>query len=392
MIRKEKMPLAIGIAFVAFTTQFGGGFASGAQIYQYFINFGIWTLAMPFMAQGLLALFFWYGLRFAYANKTYDYRTFSDRFYGRYKNLFSNLYEAIYLLMICLAPAVAFATGGSTLNMLTGIPYIVCTLIIGIAIFIIAMYGTDVVRKAASTLSVFIIGALVIVLVPNIIAQWDKIVAAIANLQQGIMPAASAQDGSFLGALWRAVIYFVFQLASVGLMYQHVKPVTNEKQIDKSMVYMFIVNASCMMLAVLGLLAVAYEPAIQTASVPMLLLVQTGVGATFLTPLISLLIILGAVSTGVNMIAGLVARIVDAVERRDRDGNRSAANRMKRNTVTSLVVTSATFGIAQFGLIPLIAKGYAYLGYATLLVVGIPFIIHFIYNGMKPAQVAAVED
>ena len=36
MINKDKMPLAVGIAFVAFTTQFGGGFASGAQLYQYF--------------------------------------------------------------------------------------------------------------------------------------------------------------------------------------------------------------------------------------------------------------------------------------------------------------------------------------------------------------------
>ena len=37
LVDKSKMPLAMGIAFVAFTTQFGGGFASGAQIYQYFI-------------------------------------------------------------------------------------------------------------------------------------------------------------------------------------------------------------------------------------------------------------------------------------------------------------------------------------------------------------------
>ena len=32
LVDKSKMPLAMGIAFVAFTTQFGGGFASGAQI------------------------------------------------------------------------------------------------------------------------------------------------------------------------------------------------------------------------------------------------------------------------------------------------------------------------------------------------------------------------
>ena len=30
LVDKSKMPLAMGIAFVAFTTQFGGGFASGA--------------------------------------------------------------------------------------------------------------------------------------------------------------------------------------------------------------------------------------------------------------------------------------------------------------------------------------------------------------------------
>ena len=34
LVDKNKMPLVMGMAFVAFTTQFGGGFASGAQIYQ----------------------------------------------------------------------------------------------------------------------------------------------------------------------------------------------------------------------------------------------------------------------------------------------------------------------------------------------------------------------
>ena len=69
---QSKMPLAMGLAFVAFTTQFGGGFASGAQIYQYFINYGIWCLILPAVTQGLYALFFWYGMRYAYKHKTYD--------------------------------------------------------------------------------------------------------------------------------------------------------------------------------------------------------------------------------------------------------------------------------------------------------------------------------
>ena len=93
---QSKMPLAMGLAFVAFTTQFGGGFASGAQIYQYFINYGIWCLILPAVTQGLYALFFWYGMRYAYKHKTYDYRSFSDSLYGKTKPVMSNLYEICY--------------------------------------------------------------------------------------------------------------------------------------------------------------------------------------------------------------------------------------------------------------------------------------------------------
>ena len=61
----------------------------------------------------------------------------------------SNLYEICYLIMIGTASAAAFATGGSTLQTLFGIPYWVCTLIIAAFIFFIALYGTNVVRKCA---------------------------------------------------------------------------------------------------------------------------------------------------------------------------------------------------------------------------------------------------
>lgn len=144
---QSKMPLAMGLAFVAFTTQFGGGFASGAQIYQYFINYGIWCLILPAVTQGLYALFFWYGMRYAYKHKTYDYRSFSDSLYGKTKPVMSNLYEICYLIMIGTASAAAFATGGSTLQTLFGIPYWLCTLIIAAFIFVIALFRNQCRKK-----------------------------------------------------------------------------------------------------------------------------------------------------------------------------------------------------------------------------------------------------
>ena len=307
---QSKMPLAMGLAFVAFTTQFGGGFASGAQIYQYFINYGIWCLILPAVTQGLYALFFWYGMRYAYKHKTYDYRSFSDSLYGKTKPVMSNLYEICYLIMIGTASAAAFATGGSTLQTLFGIPYWLCTLIIAAFIFVIALFGTNVVRKCASTLSVLIIIGLVLVLVPNIIAQWGDITASIHTMSSGEMTVLSSESGAFGPALYSAVLYFFFQLASVSVMYQHMEDVTDEKQINKAAIWMFVCNFCAMELSILGLLAIAYVSELASASVPMLVLVQNGVGAGILTPIISLLIILGAISTAVNMISGIVTRCV----------------------------------------------------------------------------------
>lgn len=377
LVDKSRMPLAVGVAFVAFTTQFGGGFASGAQIYQYFINYGAWTLILPFFTQFLYALFFWYGMRYAYKNKVYDYRSFSDKFYGSYKIVFSNLFEITYLIMIATASAAAFATGGSTLETLFGIPYWLCTLVVGAFIFVISLYGTNVVRKAASTLSVLIIVGLIIVLVPNIIAQWGDISSAIATMQAGQMAVNSSETGAFLPALQSAFLYFLFQLSSVSVMYQHMEPLTSEKQVNKAGIYIFITNIVAMMLAVVGLLAISFSADLATASVPMLLLVQEGVGSMVFTPIISILIILGAISTGVNMVSGIVTRCVNAVESKIKNKKQIEAGHMKRNILFSFIFTACAFSIAQFGLMAVVKQGYAYLGYAAFISVFIPFVIHF---------------
>ncbi len=377
LVDKNKMPLAMGLAFVAFTTQFGGGFASGAQIYQYFINFGIWCLILPALTQGLYALFFWYGMRYAYKHKTYDYRSFSDSLYGKTKPVMSNLYEICYLIMIGTASAAAFATGGSTLASLFDIPYWLCTVIVAAFIFLVALYGTGVVRKCASTLSVLIIIGLVLVLVPNIIAQWDSISASISRMSAGEMTVLSSQSGAFGPALWSAVLYFFFQLASVSVMYQHMESVTDVKQINRAAIGMFLCNFLAMELSIVGLLAVAYVAELATASVPMLILVQNGVGAGILTPIISLLIILGAISTAVNMISGIVTRCVNALER-GKSEKEKALGHFARNAVFTLSFTFLAFAIAQFGLMAVVSKGYAYLGYAAMITLFVPFVVHVI--------------
>ena len=377
MIDKNKMPVAIGVAFVWFTTQFGGGFASGAQLIQYFVSFGIWTLITPILAQAIGAVFQWYALRYAKKHDTYDYKSFNDSFYGKFAPVFSNLYEIVYIMLLCLAPAVAFATGGSTMQELTGLPYMVCTVIIGAFIFLITMYGTDLVRKAASTLSVIIIVGLLVVYIPNIIAQWGNITSNISSMAAEAAPAGPA--------MWSCFIYSAFQLASIGLLVQHAQSFKSEKEAKTSMIYGFIVNAGIIFLSTLGMIAIVDNPALSTANVPILILIRDGVGSSFMTPIISILIILGSISTAVNMIAGVVQRVTNSFEKPE---VREKANGKptKMTIFTALGFTILAFGIAQFGLLPLVKKGYGYLGYVTIAVVIIPYVIRMVMEAMGKAK------
>ena len=74
------------------------------------------------------------------------------------------------------------------------------------------------------------------------------------------MPTISKANGTFGSALWMEVLYFFFQLASVSVMYQHMEPVTDVKQINRAA----IGNFAAMELSIIGLLAIAYAADLAT--------------------------------------------------------------------------------------------------------------------------------
>ena len=370
--------MILGIAFVWFTTHFGGGFASGAQIYTYYVKYGIWCLMMPVLAMLYNAVFFAYCLRFARKHEVYDYRSYNNAFYGRFAPIFSNLFEVLYLCVMCVAPAVAFATGGATLSTLTGLPYLLCTLLIGAFIFIVAIFGTDLVRKVASVLSVCIIAGLLVVYIPNIIAGSGAIAQTVHTM--------TAQPAPFGKALYAAFLYGTFQLANVAVFVQHAKSFEKPNDAVKSMGIGWIINALLMVMVVLGLLSVCSNPDIVNQSVPTLFMVQNGVGNNVLTPLISILIILGAVSTAVNMVAAMVKRICSGLEK-SRPQQTQGRKITSRQIAVALICCIVDFGIAQFGLLTLIQKAYSALAYLAIPVILIPYIVHMIATRFDTKQV-----
>lgn len=365
----------LGVAFVWFTTHFGGGFASGAQIYSYFVRYGAWCIVMPVLAMLYNGIFFAYSLRFARKHQVYDYRSYNNAFYGKFAPLFSNLFELLYLCVMCVAPAVAFATGGATLSQLTGLPYLLCTFLIGVFIFVVAIFGTDLVRRVASILSICIIAGLLVVYLPNIVLNAGKISDAVQSMGEQQLPLGPA--------LYSAFLYGTFQLSNIAVFVQHAKSFEKPGDAVKSMGVGAVVNALMMVMVVLGLMTIYNNPEAASQSVPTLFMVENGVGASFMTPLISLLIILGAVSTAVNMVAAMVKRVCGKDEETLAKTSPKAAvlgrfRITKKEIVAALICCLVDFGIAQFGLLNLIQKAYSGIAYLAIPVILIPYLVHMV--------------
>lgn len=373
VMKKSKITVSaiMSVAFIWFTTHFGGGFASGAQLYSYFGKYGGWCLILPVLAMAYDALFFGYALYFARKHQVYDYRSYNNVFYGRFAPVFSNLFEIIYLVTMCLAPAVAFATGGATLRAVTGMSYPVCTVIIGVFIFIVAIFGSKLVRRVASVLSIVIIAGLLIVYLPNIFVGADRISASLSSMSQSGI--------SFGSAFYSAFLYGTFQLINIAVFVQHAETFSEPKEAKTSMGIGFVVNSLMMVMVALGLLTICNDPEIAQQSVPTIFMVQKGVGASFMLPLVSVLIILGAVSTAVNMVAAMVRRVsVRLMTEEERGQEEKTGKPVMKTILIALVCCLIDFGIAQFGLLTLVQKAYSFLAYLEIPVILIPYIIHMI--------------
>lgn len=382
-MNKKILGPAFAMAFVWFTTHFGGGFASGAQIVQYFVKYGWIGMLVPIASQGFQAYIFYRIWKFAVERRAFNYRKWSLEFYKPASQVGSFLFEVVYQLLLVTATAVAFATGGATIEALFKSSYLLNTVIIAGIIWLLTIFGASTVRKAATTIAIAIFIAIFAVYIPNIVVNWGHLVQNISNLQTGVFPS----DGNFWSAMWSGLTYAALQTSCVGAYIAHTDILEDVGMAKKAAFIGFLVNATILTMATVGLMAFYHIPAASDPNVPAIFLekvpavfiVQNGVGEAFMTPMISLMIILGVVSTGVSLIYGTVNRITSFLSRNESDEVAAKKDRF-RSTVISLAFVILTWSVAQFGLIPLVAQGYKYIGYITLLIIILPVLVRVFYD------------
>jgi uncharacterized membrane protein YkvI len=380
----EKSKWAVwSVAFVWFTTHFGGGFASGRQLVDFYVNFGWYSVFMPVVSAAIIALVLYCAWSFAVKEKVYDYRTWSTAYYrplGKLEPLFSLAIEVMYLIILFVATGVAFSTGSTLLvQLVPSLSYIPCTVGLAVFIFALTIWGAETVRKAATFMAILIIGGMLVIYSSNLVVNFSQFIAVLSTAPVP-NPTASGAEGGFLPALWQAVKYAGLQCALIGAYTAVADALHDQSDVKKTTTIGFIVNAGMLVLASTGILAhypltgellgTVEVPTILRMATPITYITQHGGGGDVGVALVSMIILLAVVSTGVGLIYGGARRI--STWWMKRTGETSSR---KTDVLSSAIYVVLSWCAATFGLIRLISVGYTWVGILSTPLVVIPVLL-----------------
>lgn len=394
---------------IAFSSQCGGGFASGSTPWSYFFrNTGFYgmlpvvaqpyfCLFMPFVVAGINCFMIYFFMKFAMDFRVFDYSNFLRKYGSRFcRGIFAKPMQVVYelnfnwLLIVCMA--LAYSTSGSALSELTGIPYLVTTLIVGAIMFLLCMKGASLVRKNAVFMSGVIFVALVLVHVPNILFNLSsgKLGAEMAvmkgEMEAGIASGAGSVASYLLIAVVWAYIFSGQNLAGFGAYVNHAQLFQDKRTLRWAVVLSVIANWAFLAMNVVNLAAnysAVYDGWAEGKAVYTILVVQEGTGSkgvkTLMLTLLTIAIFFATISTAINYAQGFNDRVLNWYQDRIKEEPAvSEAKRNKRGALLTFLYICLTWGVSQAGLTSLVSKGLTLASYITLFTLIIPTIFNVV--------------
>jgi uncharacterized membrane protein YkvI len=355
------------VAFVWFTTHFGGGFASGRQIVEFFAQFGWYAVFTPIISVAIISAVLYFAWSFAVKHKTYDYLTWSSGYFkplGKALTFFFEIViEVMYIIILLLATGIALATGGTLVSeILPNVSYSACTVALAVLIFVLTIWGAETVRRAAASMAILIIAGMLVIYLTSLYNNFPKLAAAVSA-----MP-SPADKGGFGEALWQSVKYAGLQCAVVGAYIAVADALKTQDDVKKTTLVGFVLNAGMLMLAMTGVFA--FYPEINAERMPIIYVTLHGGGGEPVLLVVSLIILLAVVSTGVGMVYGGARRVSNWWKKKTGTGESRAVD-----VIAPAVYILVAWCLSTFGLIGLIAQGYGWVGILSTPLVVIPILL-----------------
>lgn len=356
------------VACVLFSSHAGGGFATGNQATQYYVQYGWLAPFSAILAMALLA-----------ATIRECIVMYNSRGLKNHKELFETLYhpfdklewvfEIYFNIMVICAVGAVIAGSASLISKLGIASYGVAVLAVGIVLLVLTIFGASVVSRASTVMSVCILAACAVIFVMGIRAKTPEISAVFANRE-----VTAAGIGT---AVFKAFTYAGFQSVVIPTMIRCGSPLKNGKNASRAMTIAFIMNAAALALSCVMLLGwYADFTAAGETTLPSLYICNR-LGVSYLTVFYNISLLLCFISTGITTVYGFVSRFEDVKI------VSGIKNPIARRAAISCFSMAISMGVSLVGLDKIIKYGYGYCGYVGIAIIIVPFLTVGVYKNRK---------
>lgn len=358
---------AFAVASVLFSSHAGGGFATGNQATQYYVQYGFAAPFMAILAMGLLTLTIRECIIMYNSRGLSSYKELFQTLYHPYDKM-SVLFDIYFYIMVLCAVGAVIAGAASLLNKTYGIPYAYSVLTVGAILLTLTIFGAAMVARASTVMSIGILSTCAVLFILGISAKMPEI-SNIFAVREG-----SANIGK---GILKAFTYAGFQSVVIPTMISCGKSLKNPKEVSRSMMIAFIINSVALVLSVVMLLG-WYSEFTQAgeATLPSLFITKQ-LGKTYVFWAYNICLFLCFISTGVTTIYGFV-------EKFEKLKMLSGINKViMRRIIVSFFIMFLSMGISMVGLDKIIKYGYGYMGYLGIAIIIVPFLTIGAYKNRK---------
>ena len=364
--KKKGLPVFIGVASVWMGTHFGPGVASGTQLNQYYVGFGIPGIIMTLVAMALLGFALYCSMEFSRIYHAYDYESWVTK-------LFGNKYVVI-LFDISFFVTIISAAGGSLNAIATllqdfwGINYWVGVGIVIVVSMLLCAFGAELVRKSSAYMMFVVVGVLLLIMALVIAAGDADLKGAVEN--QAANLGADMSASNWLKALWQAIIYGSFQATIVANIASVADTLPDRRESKRAAITGYIANTGLLLVLCMMLFSFTNVYAVTKEALPFYsILARLNMG--WLTTVYIIVVFIAVISTVVGFAFAGVARFGKYYRPQ---GKKQLAHPV-RDAAFVLVLLAACAAISQVGIMNLVKYGYSLLGYINLFVIILPALI-----------------
>lgn len=354
-----------------FSTHAGGGFASGNQATNYFVQYGWSCVIAPIFTFAFLAFCYRQVIVMCNNHSFSNYRDLFRELWNPYPQL-EILFEIYFFVMLICAVGAAIAGAAELLTQMLGASYIISVVIVSVILLLLSIFGPTLLARAATVMTVVILACCFLIYFTGIAAKGDVILDILSNFKNS--SADGFTDHSALKIVSSVVTYAGFQCGVVPALASCGAELKTRRNATISMIAGGIVNCLALVLSCLTLLGWYGET--KGSSLP-LLDACNAMGGGILTWAYSIALFMCFVSTGVSLIYGLVPRFENIKPLR------KVGNIYARRSIISILGMVVPALFSTVGLTKVVQYGYQFAGMLGFIVLLLPLLFIGTYKNWK---------